>query len=56
MAWQQAIGETLSSLIYFKQENKDLELNGRIDQFIEIFIEKFITYPILLFQKGRDQQ
>lgn len=55
MTWQHAIGETLSSVIRFKQEHQDIELDELINRFIEAFIEKFITYPILLFQKERDQ-
>ena len=54
MTWQHAIGETLSSVIRFNQEYQDVELNKLINRFIKAFIEKFITYPILLFQKGRN--
>lgn len=54
MMWQHEIGETLFSVLNFKQESHDMELDRLIDRFIEVFIEKFITYPILLFQKGRD--
>lgn len=54
MAWQHAIGETLSSVIRFNQEHQDMKLDEFVDRFIEAFIEKFVTYPILLFQKGRD--
>lgn len=53
--WQHAIGETLSSVILFDQEHQDMELNELINRFIAAFIEKFITYPVLLFQKGRDE-
>ena len=55
MMWQHEIGKTLFSVLNFKQENHDMELGKLIDRFVEVFIEKFITYPILLFQKGRDQ-
>ncbi len=55
MTWQHAIGETLSSVIRFNQEHQDMELGGLINHFVGTFIEKFITYPILLFQKGRDE-
>ncbi len=56
MEWQHIIGEMLSSVIHFKQGSQDAGLDGLIDRFIEVLIEKFITYPILLFQKGSDQQ
>ena len=52
---QHAIGETLSSVIRFNQEHQDMELGELINHFIWAFIDKFITYPILLFQKGRDE-
>lgn len=55
MTWQHAIGETLSYVIRFNQEYQNTELDELINRFIETFIEKFITYPILLFQKERDQ-
>lgn len=55
MTWQRAIGETLSAVIRFSQEHQDMELDELINRFIEVFIEKFITYPILTFQKGRDE-
>ncbi len=55
MMWQHEIGETLFSVLNLKQENHDMELGRLIDRFVEVFIEKFITYPILLFQKGRNQ-
>ena len=55
MTWQHAIGETLSSVIRFNQEHQDMELGELINHFIWAFIDKFITYPILLFQKGRDE-
>ncbi|MCR0523211.1 N-6 DNA methylase [[Clostridium] innocuum] len=55
MTWQHAIGETLSSVIRFNQEHQDMELGELINHFIRAFIDKFVTYPILLFQKGRDE-
>ncbi len=51
MTWQHAIGETLSSVIRFNHEHQDMELDELINHFIRVFIEKFITYPILFFQK-----
>lgn len=54
MAWQHAIGETLVSVIRFNQKHQAMELEELISHFIRAFIEKFITYPILFFQKGRD--
>ncbi len=55
MTWQHAMGEMLSFVIRFNQENQDRESGELINHFIGAFIEKFITYPILLFQKGRDE-
>lgn len=55
MTWQYAIGETLSSVVRFNQEHQDMELGELINHFIRAFIDKFVTYPILLFQKGCDE-
>lgn len=55
MTWQHAIGETLSSVIRFNQEHQDVELDELVNRFIKAFIEKFVTYPILLFQKRCDE-
>lgn len=55
ITWQRAIGETLYSVIRFNQEHPDMALDELIDRFIRAFIKKFITYPILSFQKGRDE-
>ena len=55
MAWQTALGETLADLIHFSQSHGGKELHTAIERFVEAFIEKFITYPVLLFQKERDQ-
>ena len=54
-SWQQALGETLYDVVRFGQEHQDRELEAAISRFVEVFIEKFITYPISLFQKERDQ-
>ncbi len=55
VVWQHAIGETLSSVIRFNQEHQDAKTDEVVDRFIEAFIEKFVTYPILRVQKGRDE-
>ncbi len=52
MMWQRAIGETLSSVIGFRQEHQDMKLDELINRFIQAFIEKFITYPISLFRRS----
>lgn len=53
--WQHAIGKTLFSVIHLNQEHPDMKLEGLINHFIETFIEKFITYPVLIFQEGSDK-
>lgn len=54
--WQHAIGKTLFSVIHLNQEHPDMKLEGLINHFIETFIEKFITYPVLIFQEGSDKR
>ncbi len=54
--WQQAFGKTLHSVIRFGQEHCSKELDMAIHHFVEAFIERFITYPILSFQKECDQR
>ena len=56
MTWQHAIGETLLSVLQWKRKCHDGELERLIDQFVERFLEKFITYPIWLLQKGCDRR
>ncbi len=53
--WQKAFGQTLEDVIRFGQEKHDKELDAVIDRFVAAFLEKFITYPIALFQKEREQ-
>ena len=53
--WQKALGQTLEDAVRFGQEQPDEELNAAIGQFADAFIETFITYPIALFQKEREQ-
>ncbi len=55
LVWQHAIGEVLCSVIRFNQEHQDMGLDELVNYFIGAFIEKFVTYPILLFQKERDE-
>ena len=54
-SWQQALGKTLYDVVRFGQEHRDRELEAAISRFVEVFIERFITYPVSLFQKERDQ-
>ena len=56
MVQQQAMGETVSAVMQLRQEHPDTESKKAIDRFIKAFIDKFITCPVLLFQKGRDEQ
>ena len=53
-ACQEALGETMDGLLHFGQTHCDAELEAAIRRFVETFIEKFITYPVLLFQKERE--
>lgn len=53
--WQKAFGQTLEDVIRFGQEKHNQDLDAVIDRFVDAFFEKFITYPIALFQKEREQ-
>lgn len=54
--WQLALGKTLHDVVHFGQKHSDKDLDAAIHRFAEAFIEKFITYPISLFQKERDHE
>ena len=49
---QKKIGTTLFALLEFQKVNPDKKLNLLIDDFIQLFIEQFITYPVLCLEKG----
>lgn len=55
MDWQRAIGEMLFSIACLKQAEQGIRSKELIDRFLEAFIQKFITYPISLFQKEHEQ-
>ena len=55
-AWQAAFGRTLEDVIRFGQEQRGTVPDTVIDRFVDAFLEKFITYPIALFQKEREQR
>jgi type I restriction enzyme M protein len=48
---QHKIGETLFNLSNFQERNCNSELNAKIGEFLQLLIEQFITYPVLLLQK-----
>jgi type I restriction enzyme M protein len=48
---QHRIGETIFNLSNIQLANKNKEINAKIEDFIQLLIEQFITYPVLYLQK-----
>lgn len=54
--WQMVIGETLERVVDFGRTYRAPKTQEAVRRFTETFIEKFITYPAVLYQKERDRE
>lgn len=52
-AMQQKLGDTIFAISRFLKEEADEELAGLPEEFIDMLIEQYITYPILCAQGGK---
>ncbi len=50
-AMQEKLGDTMLSVFRFRETCFDQELSGLLEQFTDLLIEQFITYPILRMQE-----
>lgn len=50
---QQKLGDTIFAISRFLKEEADQELTGLLEEFIDLLIEQYITYPILCAQGGK---
>ncbi len=50
-AMQEALGQTMLEIFRFREACFDQEMSGMLEQFTQLLIEQFITYPIVRMQE-----